>query len=95
MRFKVALFLFVFVSFLTIPAIVVLLEEKSDISILLSLDDEEVEKEVLDLYVTSEFQYSYAAQCFTYKSLLQKVSKQHTNLDSISLDIVIPPPKRV
>lgn len=95
MRYKVALFLIVFVSFLSMPTIVSLIEKKSDISVLLSVDDEEVEKEVLDLYVTSDFQYSYAAQCFTYKSSLQKVSKQHTNLDSISLDIVIPPPKRV
>lgn len=95
MRFKVALFLFVFVSFLTIPAIVVLLEEKSDISILLSLDDEEVEKEVLDLYVTSEFQYFYDVEYLVCNCSIQKFSNQRTNLDSISLDKVIPPPKMV
>ena len=95
MRYKVALFLIVFVSFLSMPTIVSLIEKKSDISVLLSVDDEEVEKEVLDLYVTSEFQYFYDVQYLVCNCSIQKFSNQRTNLDSISLDKVIPPPKMV
>lgn len=95
MRYKVALFLIVFVSFLSMPTIVSLIEKKSDISVLLSVDDEEVEKEALDLYVTSEFQYFYDVQYLVCNCSIQKFSNQRTNLDSISLDKVIPPPKRV
>ncbi|MBP6072565.1 MAG: hypothetical protein KA481_02675 [Flavobacterium sp.] len=95
MRYKVALFLIVFVSFLSMPTIVSLIEKKSDISVLLSVDDEEVEKEALDLYVTSEFQYFYDVQYLVCNCSIQKFSNQRTNLDSISLDKVIPPPKMV
>lgn len=72
-----------------------LIEKKSDISVLISLDDEEVEKEALDLYVASEFQYFYDVQYLVCNSSKQKFSNQRTNLDSISLDKVIPPPKMV
>lgn len=95
MRYKVALFLIVFVSFLSMPTIVSLIEKKSDISVLLSVDDEEVEKEALDLYVTSDFQYFYDVQYLVCNCSIQKFSNQRTNLDSISLDKVIPPPKMV
>ena len=77
------------------PTIVSLIEKKSDISVLLSVDDEEVEKEALDLYVTSEFQYFYDVQYLVCNCSIQKFSNQRTNLDSISLDKVIPPPKMV
>ena len=72
MRYKVALFLIVFVSFLSMPTIVSLIEKKSDISVLLSVDDEEVEKEALDLYVTSEFQYFYdVLSFFRWSAMIQ------------------------
>ncbi|MEN9929263.1 MAG: hypothetical protein RLZZ231_1184 [Bacteroidota bacterium] len=72
-----------------------LIEKKSDISVLLSLDDEEVQKEVQDLLEPTETEYYIVHHNLGFSSFPKILSKNQSNLDSIALDIVIPPPKLI
>lgn len=91
----VNILLFIFISFLSMPTIVTLIEKKSDVSILYSIDDKETQKDVKDLLESIDFDHKYVVRNFSNRNTPKIILKNISNLDSISFDIVIPPPKMV
>jgi hypothetical protein len=77
------------------PTIVTLIENKSDVSILFSIDDKETQKDVKDLLESIDFDHKYVVRNFSNRNTPKIIFENISNLDSISFDIVIPPPKMV
>lgn len=77
------------------PTIVSLIEKRSDVSILFSVDDEEIQKDIQDILEPLDIDYKYIAQNFSYRDSTKIVNRNQSNLYFISLDIVIPPPKLI
>jgi hypothetical protein len=92
MKFAVQLVLFFFITFLLTPTIVRLVEENTDTSYFYSMSEEErAYKEI-----TADFKFDIAVEFINFpistSSLI--LSKNVLEHDSISSDIVIPPPEQ-
>jgi hypothetical protein len=90
MKFAVRLVLFLFITFLLTPTIVRLVEENTDTSYIYSMSEEErAYKEI-----NADFKFDIAVEFINFpistSSLI--LSKNVLEHDSISSDIVIPPP---
>jgi hypothetical protein len=90
MKFAVQLVLFLFITFLLTPTIVRLVEENTDTSYFYSMSEEEHDyKEI-----TADFKFDIAFEFINFpvstSSLI--LSKNVLEHDSISSEIVIPPP---
>lgn len=77
------------------PTVVSLIEKKSNVSILFSVEDEEVQKDIQDILEPLDIDYKHVAKNFSYRDSSRIVNRNQSNLYSISLDIVIPPPKLI
>lgn len=77
------------------PTVVSLIEKKSNVSILFSVEDEEVQKDIQDILEPLDIDYKHVAKNFSYRDSTKIVNRNQSNLYSISLDIVIPPPKLI
>jgi len=87
--------LFVFVTFLTTPTIVTLIEQNTDISMFYTFAEEENHKDVkeikADLRLT--FDYSFLDTVGRQNSII--IFENLTRHDNIAEEIFIPPPKLV
>ena len=87
--------LFVFVTFLTTPTIVTLIEQNTDISMFYTFAEEENHKDLkeikADLRLT--FDYSFLDTVGRQNSII--IFENLTRHDNISEEIFIPPPKLV
>lgn len=93
MKFAVNFFLIVFISFLAMPTIVTLIEEKVNVTAFYSTSEEEIQKEVKELkLVLKEYCFQGILQ-FEFNSNIKIFNENQSNLDLISRDILIPPPK--
>ena len=92
MKFAVSSLLFIFVSFLSVPTIVTLIEKKVDVSAFYSFSEEEIHKEM-----KAEFKYNFNNEFpdFDYITKTKIFSENQSDLDLISKEILIPPPKLV
>jgi hypothetical protein len=93
MKFAVNLLLFVFISFLSVPTIVTLIEEKVDVSAFYSAAEEEIHKEIKQVKAEIKDSYNFDLTNYTYNSKTKIFSENQSNLDLISKEILIPPPK--
>jgi hypothetical protein len=97
MRITIHVLVFLFISFLSMPTIITLIEKKVDVSLLLSTSEEkeELQKEVKEI-VAPLLLESTVVFCSYFPQFGSKIlNLDESNLVSVSLDIVIPPPKMV
>lgn len=92
MKFAVSTLLFVFISFLSVPTIVTLIEKNVDVSAFYAFSEEEIHKEL-----KAEFKEQFAFEFTNYHYLIKTkiFSENQSNLALISKEILIPPPKFV
>ena len=93
MKFAVNLLLFVFISFLSVPTIVTLIEEKVNVTAFYSASEEEIHKEIKQIKAEVKDSYSFDLTNYFYNSKTKIFSENQSNLDLISKEILIPPPK--
>ncbi|MEN9322897.1 MAG: hypothetical protein RL699_677 [Bacteroidota bacterium] len=97
MKFLASIFLFLFLSALSYPTMLVLVKKIDDKTFALSLEEEEHEHEQELTYKEIKFQssfYELIVQTKHYVSYGQESFLDYQLLhDSISLPIIVPPPK--
>lgn len=94
MKILVNIVLFLFLSFLAAPTIVSLLEDDADVSIVYSLTEEEIQKELKEVKAAPYMELRLAFFAPAKKSLIIK-SVSHEKQDNVSREIHSPPPEIV
>lgn len=90
---KAYILVFIFVSFLTVPTIVVLIDNHSDISFVYSTTEEEQAKNNISTeFVFNETRCKHLSIELLSKKLLIK-DKERENVKSLYPEVVSPPPK--
>lgn len=94
MKILVKITLFIFISFLTLPTIVSLLQDEADISVVYSFTEEEIHKEIKEVIAGPENEFQ-----FTFLTCIDKVtlisSKYLQWHDNVFGDIFLPPPELI
>ncbi len=96
MKFLASTFLVLFITFLSVPSLVTLIEKRADISLIYDLSEEDNQK---DSEVIKEFKLDYAFknqfEFVVFKSFHSKKinSENISKHDNVSLEIFIPPPE--
>lgn len=94
MNFKINFLLFIFISFLSMPTVVVLIENNVDVSYFYSnAEEEEIQKETKCfnfMYCTNLISTLFLKNPFLNKTI---INDNNFSFNLISRDIVIPPPK--
>ncbi|WP_309613294.1 hypothetical protein [Flavobacterium sp.] len=84
--------LFVFITFLTTPTIVTLIEKNSDISMFYSFAEEENHKEIkADLRLNFDYPFMEVVEHQNSKIIFENLTRH----DNIAEEIFIPPPELV
>lgn len=84
--------LFVFITFLTTPTIVTLIEKNSDISMFYSFAEEENHKEIkADLRLNFDYPFMKVVEHQNSKIIFENLTRH----DNIAEEIFIPPPELV
>ena len=95
MKLIVKFILFVFVTFLTTPTIVTLIEQNTDISMFYSFAEEENHKDLkeikADLRLTCDYPFMDTVGCQNSIIIFENLTRH----DNIAEEIFIPPPKLV
>ncbi len=91
MKFVVNIVLLMFVSFLSLPTIISVVKNDSDISVVYTLTEEEMnkEKEVV-VYTKTEFQFTFIESAIN-STLIQ--SQHLQKKDNFFGDVFLPPPE--
>ncbi len=94
MKLAVNIVLFLFISFLAAPTIVSLIEDEADVSVVYSLTEEEIQKEIKEVkaapYIMSGVTFFAEAK----KSAAIKSANLQKH-DNVAEEIFSPPPERV
>jgi len=93
MKFCVNLLLFVFLTFLSTPTIVSVIEKSCDTTIFFTMSEEECHKEIKLAVVAIAHSYELSDISATSSSLI--VSENLSRHDHISAAIFIPPPDQI
>ncbi|MFL9837500.1 hypothetical protein ABS768_08330 [Flavobacterium sp. ST-75] len=94
MKFLVKIVIFLFLSFLATPTVISLLEDDTDISMVYSLNEEEIHKEIKEIKAGPELEFEMPLIIVEKKSKVIN-SKYLLRLDNAFGDIFSPPPERV
>ncbi len=82
-----------FVTFLTTPTIVSMVEDEADISVFYSFTEEEIHKEMHEIKAgPSEFQFTFLLLIKNKTLINSKYLQRH---DNVFGDIFLPPPEQV
>jgi hypothetical protein len=94
MKILVNIVLLMFLSFLSAPTIVSLIEDEADVSVAYSLTEEEVHKEVKEVVVYHPLQFDY---CFPEISgISSKINSENLQRhDNVFEEIFSPPPENI
>ena len=94
MKFLASTLLVLFITFLSAPTVVMLIEKNADISLICDLSEKE-NKEVKEL--KSDFTYKNYFEFIAFKSNCSKkiISENVLKHDAISEEIFIPPPELI
>lgn len=94
MKILVSIVLFLFVSFLAAPTVVSMLEDDVDISMVYSLTEEEIQKEINEVKAGPQSEFS-----FSFLTIIKKASVIQSKYllwhDNVSGDIFLPPPELI
>lgn len=95
MKFVVNIVLFLFLSFLAIPTIVSMLKDDADISMVYSLNEEEIQKEIKEV-IAAPYCMELRLTFFTaFKKAVIIKTKNDEELDNVSREVHSPPPDLV
>ena len=75
------------------PTIVTLIEKKVNVAAFYSTSEEEIQKEIKEVKLVIRDTYCLEIPSFEFTSNVKIFSENQYNLDLISRDILIPPPK--
>lgn len=91
MKFFVNIVLFLFLSFLATPTIVSLLQDDADMSMVYSLTEEEIQKEIKEIKAAAytELRLPFFA---TAKKTIAIIAANDDDHDNVSREIHSPPP---
>lgn len=92
MRILTTLVLVLFVTFLSTPTIVTLIERSTDVSLLYNFAEEEIHKEVKEIKADLKQSFDYPLLSSTVLKNLIIVSENLSRHDKISEEIFSPPP---
>lgn len=92
MKFLVNILLFLFLSFITAPTIISLIEDKADISMVYSLTEEEVQKEIKEVKAQPVYEF-YVVFFKNNKTGSKIISENLRKHDNVSEEIFSPPPE--
>ena len=95
MKLAVNIMLFVFITFLSVPTIVTLIEKETDISAFYSFSEEEIQKQVKE--IKAEVKTNYNNELFNSLNNAKTVivSENRSKHDAISEEIFSPPPELI
>ena len=93
MKFAVQFVLFIFISFLSVPTIVTMIEKNTDISVFYSFAEEEITKHVKE--VKAELKVSYNEESFAFIDTTKNriISENLSKHDKVLEEIFSPPPE--
>ena len=91
MKFIARIFLFLFIAFLSTPAVVTMIEKTCDTSVFFSLSEEEqIQKEVKNFAYHTNIEFGFLVGKYNKSSLI--LSENLSKHDKISTSIFSPPP---
>lgn len=95
MRFTVYSMLIIFITFLSVPTIVTLIERQADVTVFYNFAEEEISKEIKE--IKAELKSNYSSELLN--SLLsfssKIISENRSKHDAISEEIFSPPPESI
>ncbi len=98
MKFSASILLLFFITFLSTPTVVMLIEKKADISLVYDFSEEENQKENKEVKeLKSDFTLKNQMELFAFKFNYSKniISENVLKHNPISEEIFIPPPELV
>lgn len=95
MKFTAIIILFLFVTFLSTPTVVSLIERSSDISMFYSFAEEEIHKELKEVKAEIKQSFDYPFSNTTIKENLTIISVNLSKHDNVSEEIFSPPPELI
>lgn len=94
MKILVNIVLFLFLSFLSAPTIVSMIEDDADVSIAYSLTEEELQKEIKEVKAGPEQEFSIALLLISKKSTIINSENRQRHENAFG-EIFSPPPEQV
>jgi hypothetical protein len=93
MQTAVKIVLFLFISFLSVPTIVTMIEKNTDISVFYSFAEEEITKHVKE--VKAELKFGYDGESFAFIDTTKNriISENLSKHDKVLEEIFSPPPE--
>lgn len=98
MKLVVSTLLFLFVTYLSTPTIIMWIEKDADVSIPYDFSEEDNQNENKEVKeIKSDFTFKTQFELVTFISVLPKIiiSENESKHDAISEEIFIPPPKLI
>jgi hypothetical protein len=92
MKVLVNIVLFLFLSFLSAPTIVSMIQDDADVSMVYSLTEEEIQKEIKEVKAAPHMELRLAFFAPAKRSSIIK-SNSHEEHDNVSREIHSPPPE--
>ncbi len=93
MNFFAKLLLLVFVTFLSTPTVVTLIEKNSDISMFYSFAEEEIHKELKEVKAEVKQHFVYPFLELKIQTNTTIISENLSRHDNVSSEIISPPPE--
>ncbi|MDI1318014.1 hypothetical protein [Flavobacterium sp.] len=93
MKIAVQLVLFIFISFLSVPTIVTMIEKNTDVSVFYNFAEEEITKHFKE--VKAQFKFSHNEESFAFIGATKNgiISEKLSKHDKVLEKIFSPPPK--
>lgn len=95
MKFATKLLLFIFITFLSTPTIVSVIEKNTDISMFYNFSEEEIHKDLKESKVNFKNDLSVILVSFTQVKNSKIISENLSKHDNASEEIFSPPPELV
>lgn len=94
MKFLAGIVLLLFITFLSVPTVVGIVEDKADISMFYSLTEEEVQKELMEIKAGPEEEFEFLVFIQPNKTTLIKTGNLQKH-DNVFEEIFSPPPELI
>lgn len=95
MKLAVNIILFVFITFLSVPTIVTMIEKNTDVSAFYNFAEEELQKQIKELKAEVKSNYSNELLSSLNSVKTKIISENRSKHDAISEEIFSPPPELI
>ena len=95
MKFIASIILILFVTFLSTPTVVSLIQKSTDISMFYSFAEEEIHKELKEVKAEIKQSFDYPFSDTTIKKNSTIISENLSKHDNVSEEIFSPPPELI